>query len=109
MIQLPGKGERIVANLGSWRGRTLDQEEWEWLQNCPCPGCQLHGAEHMSVSGMEGFCHRATHNLWTLIDEAKQIDTHIQNQSYRDWYLTHVNNSTYLPLIRQAVKWLEIT
>ena len=107
MIQLPGKGERIVANLGSWRGRTPDEQEWMWLHKCPCPACQLHGVEGLTLSGMDGFCHRATHNLWTLVDEAKQIDKHIANQTYVEWYSTHVQNSTYLPLIRHAVEWLE--
>ena len=107
IIQLPGRGERIVANLGNWRGRTPDEPEWEWLKTCPCPACSMHGAEGLRINGMEGFCNRAIHNLWTLVDEAKQIDTHLADGTYSTWYRNHVQNSTYLPLIRQAVEWLE--
>lgn len=99
IIQLPGRGERIVANLGNWRGRKPDEPEWEILRNCPCPACQEFGAETLQVSGMPGFCCRATHNLWTLLDEARQIDEHLANGTYEEWYGQHVENSTYKPLI----------
>lgn len=102
MIQLPGTGERIVANLGNWRGRTPDESEWAWLQKCPCPACQLHGVNGLTISGMDGFCHRATHNLWTLVDEAKQIDANLTDGTYQSWYGQHVSNSTYRPLIDYA-------
>jgi tRNA-guanine family transglycosylase len=99
IIQLPGRGERIVANLGSWRGREPDETEWEMLRNCPCPACQQFGVETLQVSGMQGFCCRATHNLWTLLDEARQIDEHLADGTYQDWYSHHVESSTYKPLI----------
>lgn len=99
IIQLPGRGERIVANLGNWRGRKPDEPEWEVLRNCPCPACQEFGVETLQVSGMPGFCCRATHNLWTLLDEARQIDEHLVNGTYEAWYGQHVENSTYKPLI----------
>lgn len=99
IIQLPGRGERIVANLGNWRGRKPDEPEWEVLRNCPCPACQKLGVETLQVSGMPGFCCRATHNLWTLLDEARQIDEHLANATYEEWYGQHVENSTYKPLI----------
>ena len=99
IIQLPGRGERIVANLGSWRGREPDETEWKMLVNCPCPACQKFGAETLQVSGMQGFCCRATHNLWILLDEARQIDEHLADGTYEDWYSQHVESSTYKPLI----------
>lgn len=99
IIQLPGRGERIVANLGNWRGREPDETEWEMLRNCPCPACQECGIETLQVSGMQGFCCRATHNLWTLLDEARQIDEHLADGTYQDWYSQHVESSTYKPLI----------
>jgi 7-cyano-7-deazaguanine tRNA-ribosyltransferase len=37
IVQLPGSGDRMVAELGSWRGRRLSPAEREILQNCPCP------------------------------------------------------------------------
>ena len=46
---------------------------------------------------------RATHNLWTLLDEARQIKTHLTNGSYRTWYQDHLDNSIYLPLIKQTL------
>lgn len=99
IIQLPGRGERIVANLGNWRGRKPDEPEWEILRNCPCPACQEFGVETLQVSGMPGFCCRATHNLWTLLDEVRQIDEQLANGTYEAWYGQHVENSTYKPLI----------
>ena len=31
IVQLPGSGDRIVANLGSWRGREPSENEWKAL------------------------------------------------------------------------------
>lgn len=106
IIQLPGRGDRVVANLGSWRGRELDLEEWNLLLMCQCPACQHFGIEGLQSRGIEGFCNRATHNLWTLLDEAQQIEEHLIAGTYANWYVHHVENSTYLPLIQQAVSWL---
>ncbi len=106
IVQLPGRGDRIVAALGSWRGRKPDEEEWKMLDGCICPACQKFGIEGLQANRIEGFCNRATHNLWTLLEEAKQIDEHLKAKTYTDWYIGHVQNSTYLPLIQQAVEWL---
>jgi tRNA-guanine family transglycosylase len=99
IIQLPGRGERIVANLGSWRGREPGETEWEILRNCSCPACHKFGIETLKVRGMQGFCCRATHNLWTLLDETRQIYEHLADGTYEDWYSQHVESSTYKPLI----------
>lgn len=47
------------------------------------------------------------HNLWTLLDEARQIDEYLTAGTYIDWYMGHIQNSTYLPLIQQAATWLD--
>lgn len=107
IIQLPGRGERIAANLGSWRGREPTKEEWTILEGCPCPACQQFGLEGLKLSKIEGFCNRATHNLWTLLDEARQINDHLTAGTYTEWYKDHVQNSSYLPLIQQVVTWLD--
>jgi hypothetical protein len=59
--------------------------------------------EGFKTTGMRGFSNRATHNLWTLLDEEQQIDTHLANGSYQTWYKYHLDNSIYLPLIQQTV------
>lgn len=99
LVQLPGKGERMVANLGSWRGRVPEKEEWNLLENCQCPACQRFGTEGLRSRGLQGFCNRATHNLWVLLEEARQIEEHLKDGTYGLWYREHVENSVYRPLI----------
>lgn len=106
IIQLPGRGDRVVADLGKWRGRVPDQEERNMLSMCQCPACQQFCIQGLEISGIEGFCNRATHNLWTLLEEARQIEEHLGFGTYTNWYKEHIENSTYLPLIQQAVAWL---
>jgi hypothetical protein len=104
LIQLPGSGDRMVANLGSWRGKKPSDEEWELLASCSCPACRKYGLEGLKASRIEGFCNRATHNLWVLLEENRMIHKHIANGTYANWYETHLDNSVYLPLIRQLLK-----
>lgn len=104
LIQLPGKGDRIVAELGGWRGRRLDHAETKVLATCPCPACSHLGLAGLQLAGVEGFCHRATHNLWTLLEEAKQISCHLTAGTYREWHVEHVRNSVYEPLIAYALR-----
>ena len=103
IIQLPGSGERVVANLGNWRGRALSDKEKENLQKCPCPACRQFGFEGLKQSGVFGFSNRATHNLWILINEIEQIETHLADGSYPAWYKKHLDNTTYLPFIEEIV------
>lgn len=103
IVQLPGSGDRSVANLGNWRGRTPDDDEWERLAACCCPTCQSGGVAGLRAEGSIGFCHRATHNLWTLLEEAAEIDTHLVDDTYTNWFQGHLDNTIYLPLIRQLV------
>jgi 7-cyano-7-deazaguanine tRNA-ribosyltransferase len=99
IVQLPGCGDRMVTDLGSWRGRSPDQKEWEILAACGCPACQHNGIEGLRASGIDGFCNRATHNLWTLLEETRQIEEHLIQGSYETWYQGHIDNSIYRPLI----------
>jgi len=105
IVQLPGRGDRTVANLGSWRGREPSPEEWALLRGCQCPACQLDGVEGLRAGRLAGFCHRATHNLWTLLEEATAIQAKLAEgiDAYAKWYPDHIDNSTYAPLIAYAL------
>jgi tRNA-guanine family transglycosylase len=104
IIQLPGRGDRMVANMGSWRGRAPSDDEWHTLSTCHCPACDRFGLRGLSASGLVGFCHRATHNLWTLLQEAQSIEFHLSSGDYESWYMSHVDNSIYRPLIECVLK-----
>jgi 7-cyano-7-deazaguanine tRNA-ribosyltransferase len=103
IVQLPGSGDRSVADLGNWRGRAPSTEEWRKLRQCQCPACQRSGPDGLEANGITGFCNRATHNLWVLLAEACTVEAHIQTGNYREWYRSHLDNTTYLPLINQLV------
>lgn len=103
LIQLPGRGDRMVANLGSWRGREPNDDEWGIIADCQCPACQQFGLEGLRAGGIKGFCNRATHNLWTLLEEARQIDEHLAAGTYETWYQAHIDNSVYRPLIEYTL------
>jgi 7-cyano-7-deazaguanine tRNA-ribosyltransferase len=109
IVQLPGRGDRMVANMGSWRGREPDAAEWAILAACPCPACQLFNIAGLKTSGIDGFCNRATHNLWILLREAQEIETHLRARTYHDWYLSHVDNSIYRALIRDTLTLMDVT
>jgi 7-cyano-7-deazaguanine tRNA-ribosyltransferase len=101
IVQLPGRGDRFVAKLGSWRGRQLSEEEWKVLRECQCPACKVHGTDGLIRSGIDGFCNRATHNVWTLLREGEEIEVRLAQglDVYKRWYSDHVSNSVYEPLI----------
>jgi 7-cyano-7-deazaguanine tRNA-ribosyltransferase len=103
IVQLPGTGDRMVANLGSWRGRKPNALEWEILAECQCPACKLYGTEGLKANLVQGFRNRATHNLWILLEEARLIQEHLVSGNYKDWYINHLDNTTYLPLIKQLI------
>ncbi|MCL1467509.1 hypothetical protein [Argonema galeatum] len=107
MIQLPGTGERIVAPLGNWRGRQVSNEECQKLEQCLCQACKQYGLNGLKKDGMQGFCNRATHNLWILLEEARLIQEHLLDETYKEWYKTHLDNTTYRPLIERVVANLE--
>lgn len=103
IVQLAGSGDRVVAELGKWRGRRPDKTEREKLAACDCPACQQFGLDGLKAGAMEGFCNRATHNLWTLLNEQRQIEHHLRAGTYESWYRNHLNNSVYLRLIDEVV------
>jgi len=103
IVQLPGRGDRMVADLGAWRGRKPSKEERELLEGCGCPGCAVGGIAGLAASGMTGFSQRATHNLWVLLEEAHKVDEHLAAGTYPGWYTQHVTNSVYRPIIDQLV------
>jgi 7-cyano-7-deazaguanine tRNA-ribosyltransferase len=104
MVQLPGRGERIAADLGNWRGRRVSEQEWQELAECQCPACQLHGIDGLKASGIEGFCARATHNLWVLLEEARWVREHLNAGTYAEKYKAHLENSTYMPMVDSIVE-----
>ena len=106
IVQFPGGGDRMVADLGSWRGREPSPAEWQRLRGCPCPACRRDGTAGLQARGLSGFRSRATHNLWTLLDEARLIDEHLRAGTYRDWYRDHLDNTIYRPLIDQLLAQL---
>jgi 7-cyano-7-deazaguanine tRNA-ribosyltransferase len=103
LVQLPGTGDRSVANLGKWKGREPSLKEWKKLEDCPCPACQIYGLKGLKADKTEGFSNRATHNLWVLLEEANLIQQHLTKQTYADWYESHLDNTIYIKLIRQLV------
>lgn len=103
IVQLPGSGDRMVAELGAWRGRGPSEAEWAILESCPCPACRQFGVAGLRARGLAGFCNRAAHNLAVLLDEARAIERRLAEGSYEDWFEDHLDNSIYLPLIRRAL------
>jgi 7-cyano-7-deazaguanine tRNA-ribosyltransferase len=106
IIQLPGSGERMVTELGSWRGRSLSEREWITLENCQCPACRNYGIAGLTTDKSFGFYNRATHNLWVLLEEINWIDEKIKSGTYADAYVTHLDNTIYRPLIDKLVEKL---
>ena len=104
IIQLPGKGDRLITQLGNWRGRSLSDLEQKILKSCQCPACRLYGTKGLMANKVFGFSNRATHNLWVLLEEAKLVNTHIENNTYTEWYSSHLDNTIYKPLIDYLIK-----
>jgi 7-cyano-7-deazaguanine tRNA-ribosyltransferase len=105
LIQLPGTGDRIIAELGNWRGRKISKEEEEKLEKCQCPACQKYGINGLRANKAFGFYNRATHNLWVLLEEARQIQEHLKvKNDYPIWYQEHLDNTVYRPLIKKILE-----
>lgn len=103
MVQLPGSGERLIAQFGSCRGRKPSPADWDKLRECPCPACRQFGLEGLVARGTYGFANRATHNLWTLLEEVDWIDQHLTTGTYASEYGAHLDNSIYRPLIDEMI------
>jgi len=106
IIQLPGSGDRSIAELGSWKGRALSRQEMKILRECLCPACQQEGVRGLKADGVRGFRNRATHNLWTLLEEAKWIEENLAAGIYKEAYKEHLDNTIYRPLIEYLVNGL---
>jgi tRNA-guanine family transglycosylase len=104
LVQLPGSGDRMVVKLGSWQGREPSQKEWEALEACRCPSCRQFGLAGLKAKKIYGFCNRATHNLWVLLEENRRVERRLANGAYARWYERHLDNSIYLPLIRRLLE-----
>jgi hypothetical protein len=103
IVQLPGSGDRALAELGSWEGRKPSREEWEKLEACRCPACRKFGIAGLKANKIFGFGNRATHNLWVLLEENRRLQQRLGEGTYDKWYERHLDNSIYLPLIRQLL------
>ena len=103
IIQLPGRGDRLLTQLGNWRGRGLDKTEREMLAACQCPGCAEASVKGLKASGAIGFYRRATHNLYVLLAELEEIEKRLDDETYKEWYPTHVFNSVFVKLIDYAL------
>ncbi|MBV8453149.1 MAG: hypothetical protein JOZ29_12900 [Deltaproteobacteria bacterium] len=104
LIQLPGSGERMVTNLGNWRGREPSRREWEQLAECRCPACRTEGLKGLKSKGIQGFSYRATHNLFVLLEEAKWVERQLAKGTYEREYQKRLDNSIYSPLIRELLR-----
>lgn len=107
IIQLPGSGERLVADLGKWRGRRPSQDEWNDLATCRCPACQRSGVPGLRTNGIQGFANRATHNLWILLQEARWVAARLANGTYPRCYRLRLENTVYLPIIAKVLQRLQ--
>ncbi len=103
VVQLPGCGERMVADLGKWRGRSPSPADWLALRNCRCPACAAHGLAGLKATKLHGFCCRATHNLWVLLEENAWLEHQFRDRTYAECYSARVDNSTYRPLIAELL------
>lgn len=104
IVQLPGSGERLVADLGKWRGREPSKAEWKKLRCCPCPACRKHGLRGLKGSKLRGFCCRATHNLWVLLDENRWLNERLARNTYRRCYARRLDNSVYKPIVEKLLE-----
>jgi queuine/archaeosine tRNA-ribosyltransferase len=107
IIQLPGSGERLVANLGKWRGKEPSKDELRQLSECGCPACLRDGVPGLRAHGIEGFSNRATHNLWILLQEVRWVDARLAKGTYERRYRFRLKNTVYLPIIKKVLEQLQ--
>ena len=70
----------------------------------PCPACRAHGIAGLKAHKLHGFCCRAAHNLWVLLEEEKWLSKHIAKGTYKQNYSRRVDNSTYKPIIDELLE-----
>src|SRR4051794_23915017 len=93
----------MVAELGKWRGRRPSEAEFGILRKCKCPACRQHKLEGLQAGELHGFCCRATHNLWVLLEENRWLSRHLARGTYRRYYKRRLDNSVYRPLIDELL------
>jgi len=108
IVQFPGCGERLVADLGNWRGRRSSNTEWKTLRACQRPACLLHSLKGLKANKLHGFCCRATHNLWALLEENIWLEQQLSAGTYACNYDGRVDNSTYRPIIEELLTLLAL-
>ena len=98
--------------LGNWRGRSITDTEEQYLRGCGCPACTKYGVAGLKASketnpgassGAWGFQNRATHNLWTFFLEAREIEYHLENETYGGWYKDHVKSPVWRKIIEYGI------
>jgi 7-cyano-7-deazaguanine tRNA-ribosyltransferase len=103
IVQLPGSGDRMIGDFGKWRGRVPTDEERAKLSACQCPACLRYSLAGLQENGIRGFCNRATHNLYVLLEEAAWLRQELNAGTYRQSYRSRLNNSAYLPLVESVL------
>ena len=103
IIQLPGSGERLVADLGNWRCRRPSSYEWKLLHYCGCPARKQHGVVGLRADKLHGFRCRATHNPWVLLEENLWLQGQLEAGTYSEEYGGRVDNSVYHPIIDELL------
>lgn len=104
LVVLRGRGERMAVKLGSWKGRPIGPDEWEGLARCRCPSCRRRGAEGLKAVGVDGFAHRAVHNLWALLEESALIDRHLARGDFPAWSSRRVRGNRMADLVALALE-----
>lgn len=99
IVQLPGRGDRMVTKLGTWNIRQLSRSERSEIEGCACPACSRYGFAGLKAKKVQGFRCRAIHNLYILFQESKLIEQHLRRGDYADWYPNHLSNSIYKPIV----------
>ncbi len=107
-IALNNGSGAIVAQLGNWRGRTPTWKEWQGLGKCGCPACVKYGKEGLKSDRLHGFCCRATHNLWVLLEENRWLSQQAAVGGYAETYADRVDNSVYRPILDALLDLLGI-
>lgn len=103
IVQLPGSGDRMLANLGNWRGRQASTAERERLRSCGCAACRQDGITGLERDGIQGFSNRACHNLWVLLREAEWVQERLAAGTYRRCFRRRLDNTIYTPIIQSVV------
>ena len=105
-MQLPGCGERLIAELGNWRGRRPSDIEWEILEGVPVPRVpsawtrwlESHQASRLLLQGHPQSMDTLEENRW--------LRHHIDGKTYAQNFDARVDNSIYLPIIGGLLKLL---